>query len=742
MDWKNKILAKKDRNLFQHTEDTLKVVRILQSSFAEIIEITGEAKFFEHLFYALFLHDLGKAAPGFQESLTTNLPWYRHEILSASLINALELDEVYKKGICLAVVTHHKDITILKEKYPIYNPKFPAYQRYLDNIRSLEVNYWYIEKMFEHLNLLSDLYLGYELNNYQIPRLEEFTNPFVYCIKDYEDDFYDGDEKIYHRNYGLLLKGLVNVCDHLASAGISKIKRAIKDIKKIYTFAQYKSTQQKAMRTSGDAILIAPTGSGKTEAALFWSNFNQNKGGGRRVFYLLPYTASINAMYNRLNSDFAAEEENLVGVLHGKAQYFIYKSLSEDKYDNYNQRKSAAKSIQNITKKLYRPYKIMTIFQVLKAFFKAKGFEAQLAEMSNSLFILDEIHAYDPHVTSLLLNVLEVLHQSFQVNFLIMSATIPSFLKILFKERLDIKDENEIYMEEEELDNIARHRVKVLKGSIFDYIDEIKRDLTNNKKVLIVCNTVKRSQLVFKKLKEASADGQLLHSALILKHREMVESKLTDCRLLVGTQAVEVSLDLDYDILYTEPAPIDALLQRFGRVNRKGEKGICPVYIFEQGSEFDSKIYSGERIEKTLLILKSYQILTEKDIQKMVDIVYEDGYNEKELKEFKVIDKNFKQFLGQMIPFINNSNIEEDFYGLFKSREVVPYRYKGEYLQHVEEKQYFEAIGYTVNISTKKFSMLLQNNKIDKTSDGMPVVLCNYDHKLGLLLDEETDNFL
>ncbi|QIB27296.1 CRISPR-associated helicase Cas3' [Caloranaerobacter azorensis] len=740
MDWKSKILAKEDESLYQHTENTLKVLKSLINSYQEVIEITKEEKFFEHLFYALFLHDIGKVAEGFQEELEGNKPWYRHEILSASFVSALELEEIYKKAICLAIVTHHKDIKELIYKYATYDIKSPAYTRYIENINSLGKNYWYVDKMFQNIDVLSEKYLGYKLKKLKLPRLDELIDPFRYCIKDYEDEFLDAEEKIYHGVYGIILKGLVNACDHLASAGKYEIKNAIIDMKSIYNFKNYKSTQRKAMRTKGNALLIAPTGSGKTEASLLWSDINQNKVKGRRVYYLLPYTASINAMYNRLNKDFSKQEDNLVGILHGKAQYFIYKSLSDD--DSYTEKKEIAKNIQNITKKLYRPYKIMTPFQILKAFFRVKGFEVQLAEMSNGLFILDEIHAYDPHTTSLLLNILEILKKKYKANFFIMSATFPSFLKLLFKERLNIKDENEIYMSDSELGEIIRHKVNIFKGDIFQHIDKIKKDLIEGKKVLVVCNTVKRSQEVFKKLKKVTKNSQLLHSNLILKHREIVESKLKDSRLLVGTQAVEVSLNIDYDVLYTEPAPIDALLQRFGRVNRKGIKGICPVYIFEEGSEFDSIIYNEGRIQRTLDILKNYDILSEKHIQKIVDKVYEQGYTDKELKEFKRVDKYFKSLLNDLIPFVNNENIKEDFYGLFKSREVIPNRYRDDYIRCIEEKRYFDAMGYTLNISDKKYFILQKNNKIDKTKDGMPVVLCDYNDKLGLLIDKETDNFL
>ena len=75
---------------------------------------------------------------------------------------------------------------------------------------------------------------------------------------------------------------------------------------------------------------------------------------------MLPYTASINAMYERLTKLLGNKE--LVGLSHGKASYFIYKSLSNDKNE--------VQQIQNLTKKIYRPYKILTPFQIIKYYYR------------------------------------------------------------------------------------------------------------------------------------------------------------------------------------------------------------------------------------------------------------------------------------------------------------------------------------------------------------------------------------
>ena len=177
----------------------------------------------------------------------------------------------------------------------------------------------------------------------------------------------------------------------------------------------------------------------------------------------------------------------------------------------------------------------------------------------------DEIHAYDAHITSLILEILKILKDNYNAEMLIMSATLPKFIKNLFKENLDIK--TEIQMDKKNLRNLQRHQVNVIQGNILNNLDNINQDLNNGKRVLIVCNTVLRAQKVFRELSKDIGNSALLHGRFMLRDREEIEKSLDKLDLLVGTQAIEVSLDIDYDVLYSEPAPIDALIQRvFGRV--------------------------------------------------------------------------------------------------------------------------------------------------------------------------------
>jgi CRISPR-associated endonuclease/helicase Cas3 len=730
--------------LRQHTEDCLHVFRSVRKLFPHIPQICNQPKFFEYLFYALFLHDFGKAATGFQKALFAQnregRKWYRHEILSSGYIHCLEtLSDDEKRAIAMAVITHHKHVKILEEKYDTSLDR----DNWLNKVQELNENFSYNQEFLADLPKYAQEFLGYELPLPKIPNsTDDIADGYEFAV----DWFLNGKTHL-HSTFGVMLRGLTIACDHLASSGYEEIQAGLtKDFieNSIKTTLEVKlereinlsdelyQFQNKMREFVGNAFLSAPTGSGKTEASLLWAGTNQEI--GKRIFYVLPFTASINAMWKRLSTQFGDEK---VGVLHGKAHYFIYQTIQEREYENYDKAVKEAKAIQGLNKKIYRPIKILTPFQILKTFFGVKGWEMMMAELAGGLFIFDEIHVYDAHTTALILKSIEKLSQ-IEAKFLFLSATFPKFLKDKIRQvlpnivEIDL-DENS---KDAELINKARHKVKLLDGEITEHIGKIIEELKNKKKVLVVCNTVKRSQEIYQEIKHYAELSALLHGRFILRDREEIEKQLDKIQLLVGTQAVEVSLDLDFDVLFTEPAPIDALIQRFGRVNRKGKKEIATVNICKIGSEKDKYIYDIERIDKTLSVLNDGEELTENKIAQLVEKVYENGYNEKEQNTFDIVTNSFGRIIENLQPF-DESEDKNEFYELFRSIQVVPSCFQSEYFDALEDKKFFVAMQYLCNLTLGQGAKLTNENLLsfNKTYKTW-VVSVEYDKELGLLVDK------
>lgn len=724
--------------LSEHTKKTIAIFFQLKNLYSDLNKKTSFKDFYSIIFNSLYFHDFGKASPEFQKVLMHQKnDWghYRHEILSVPFVDFITCTKDEKEFIKIFVLTHHKD---LNELGHYSESDYNIGINFNDQISRLKENCQYLDELVKEYPILA------KQSDIECPELEIRINE-INSNKDVWENVIGSLEKCLNNEnctkklWNLLVfgKAFVNTCDHLASGNIDGILKPLSDIDSIFPFENLSSIQISCKNSHGNTILISPTGSGKTEAALFWATNNINNSRGSRIFYMLPYVASINAMYKRLHNNISPHYDNdpdSVTMLHGKASYYLQKFFDEN--EGFCDRK-------NVSRKMYAPYKIITPFQAIKHLFSLKGWEMGILELYQSVIILDEIHAYDPRTVGLVLSMCKFLTKELDAKILLMSATLPEFIIDYFKE--EIYFENEIHMPEDEQNKYLRHKCSILDGDVFDHIEEIRFCLKEGKKVLVVCNTVRQAQAVYNELYDPDIKSELLHSKFILKHREEKERNLKDLNLLVGTQAIEVSLDIDYDVCFTEPAPIDALIQRFGRVNRKREKGISDVYIFRKGSEYDLKIYDPIIVEKSLYELEKTDFLHERKVQEITDIVYSDGFGS-HTNEFNEARENFDSIIHQIKPLNNSLRDENDFFALFDSIEVVPECYREEYINYIDDKDVFGSMQYLLKISKSDYHRIKNSDQLSYVKDyGVTFIDVKYDRDIGLspeLKPEEGSNMI
>ena len=195
------------------------------------------------------------------------------------------------------------------------------------------------------------------------------------------------------------MRALLQAADHIASSSVNDIPTykllALKYFQpeKDGVFYPFRHFQEIMQSWEGSVLLHAPTGSGKTEAALSWIYANQEK--NSRLVYLLPYTASINAMVNRLRKVFGRER---VIAQHSKSLNFIFDELCNEisnEKTNYRIVQEKARNINSLTREIYYPIKVATLHQILSRSLKGKGWEFSLLDYKNALFIIDEFHVYN-----------------------------------------------------------------------------------------------------------------------------------------------------------------------------------------------------------------------------------------------------------------------------------------------------------------------------------------------------------
>lgn len=740
-----RVLAKSNPeiSLEAHIADCLCIYEQLKICVPNL-PIRDNFNFWKLLKISIIFHDMGKSHPDFQKMLRkvlNNWNSQRHELFSLYFINQLDLSEDEKELVLFTVLGHHKDLNELfsiidkkycKENYAGFDLEFLSELNFEEECRKLdEKKVWQIAYSYNFKRITEQ-----PIDIYRLLKREIKSN------------------KTSERNYltKLLLVGAMKQCDHLASAGIVQIQKVEEeDFSFLYQFCHYYH-QQQAYNTIDNVILTAPTGSGKTETAFLWLKKQIETKGQGRIFYILPYTASINAMYERLNKNIDSNVPK-VGMVHGKLAQYIEKKMSEDSSVQGDKDK---KQLIEDFKTLVTPIKITTPFQLLKHIFGLKGFEKGLFEWAGGYFIFDEIHAYDARVFAQIIVLLEFATKYMGVKTFIMTATLPTFMKKEIEKAIGsftpIRADDELYT------SFTRHRVILKDGLLCSSLLEIQDKIDRGEKVLVVCNTVEQSQTVFKSLK--CNNKLLIHGSFNADDRFEKEKRLMDedIQLLVGTQAIEVSLDIDFDIIYTEPAPLDALIQRFGRVNRKRQKGICPCIVFKGRNSKDKYIYSDENvIQRTIdefqtVIDNNNGIIYEIELQQMIDRIYPDWSTDskRNFDETKLLLSYL--LANELLPLINSPEKEDKFYEQFDGKKVLPVSLQLEYEKRLSNNEFIKADSLLVSIREPRFIGMLKNGEINRTdfffeqkgkeklSDKTTYVIKRkYDPDLGLRINEFED---
>ena len=372
-----------------------------------------------------------------------------------------------------------------------------------------------------------------------------------------------------------------------------------------------------------------------------------------------------------------------------------------------------------------------------------------------SYFIIDEIHAYDARTFAQLIVLLHFAVNQLDVRVHVMTATLPTYMK---KELFEVLPSCYNVVANQELyARLIRHKIVFKEGTLLDNIYFMQECIDKGLKVLVVCNTVDDAQYVFQSLD--SENKVLLHGRFCAKDRNDKELLLkeSDIRLLVGTQAIEVSLDIDFDVLFTSPAPIDALIQRFGRINRKCKKDICPCFIFRESGEKDHFIYRNkEVIARTIyafdmIVANNNGVIKENILQKYIDYVYPD-WTEEDRSDYEDTKRIFEKFISEeMAPLEYSEQKEEDYYKQFDGYKVLPISLSEEYQQCLLDYAFVKAESLLVSVSTNRLMSLCNSGQAEWKSFTYPVkdsiehkkelvVRIPYTSELGLQFNTNNNN--
>ncbi len=754
--------AEQGESLAQHTWEVLARLADLVRLRPGLPDLCGGPRLWHLLFWVVFIHDWGKVARGFQARLRGGPRWnHRHEVLSLAFLNWLTagFEEEEATWVAAAIASHHRDASELWFSYdPTYQyepSEDPVYTliKELEEVTVRGLWHWLHEAAANWVQTL-----GLDESGVSVPScppedeavskvmtqgwesIYRWLRRYRRLVRDLED-LNPGEEKALTIST-LLLRGYLIQADHVASAHAGPLPRPAFSMDGILHATglpreSLYNHQRLASQTEGSALLVAPTGSGKTEAALLWAGRQAElEGQLPRLFYTLPYQASMNAMYDRLKKLFSDKQ---VGLLHGRSTLALYRRFMEQEYTP-EEAAQQARWGRNLAALPYYPVRVFSPYQMLKATYQLKGYEAMLADYALGAFIFDEIHAYEASRLALILETVRYLRERFGARFFVMSATFPGPIRCCLEEA--VGKLTSITASPDLFQKFARHQVHLLEGDLLQKagLARVEDAFRAGQSVLLTCNTVARAQEAYKTLKARFPDvppeniilvhGRFTGRDRIQKEQRIIEATGLDSArhrpvLVISTQVVEVSLNIDLDTIFSDPAPLEALVQRFGRVNRKRRVALAPVHVFIAPDDGQG-IYDGRLVQGALRVLETYaegRPIDETAVQDWLDEIYTgEALSEWEVEYRKTAQDFQAAFLESLRPFNANSRLESQFDKLFDRLEVLPLALKGEF-DALRKERPIEATQLLVPISWKRYHMLRQAQRVHSGKDEWPQVV-------------------
>ena len=634
-DIKNIYYAKPNKTLAQHNEE----LHIQKKKLIDLGYIDDD-KIIELLEYSIEFHDIGKINSEFQVRVKENKKFdtskeVAHNILSIHFIDKKDYDDKNDfESIAYAVFYHHR---------------FGNGDN--DSIRADENTKKIIENLLSKLEEKGIKVIKKISPSLKLPNL--------------------------HTDRNLKLLGLLMKCDHSASGGYEieypndfleeALSNLLNKFKEKDKSADWNDMQKFCKENSDKNIIaIADTGMGKTEGGFLW-------GGNNKIFFVLPLRTAINAMYKRFDEVIIKGEnkEERVGLLHSNSLEYYLNNKKELVIDDKDEKEMDILEYNKRGKHLSLPITICTPDQIFNFILKYKGYESKLATLSYSKIILDEMQMYDASLlAAVIFGITKIIEMGGKIA--IVTATFPPIIeyflnKYLMKDNKNvIKDldkseeivEEPIFVKKKFTNNEKiRHNIVLIDDEI--RIEEIlwqfrknRKENKKSNKILVICNTIKKAQEIYLKLKEnddLKDKINMLHSNFIRDDRENKEKEILAFGktefdgegIWISTSLVEASLDIDFDYLFTELQDLNSLFQRFGRCNRNGKKSVdeanCFIYL-----KIEDK-YLKEDGGKSGFIDKDIYVNSKKGLENYCKVIPKD-----EIENFENYDELFKNYSKQI----------------------------------------------------------------------------------------------
>nr|WP_306663315.1 CRISPR-associated helicase/endonuclease Cas3 [Saccharophagus degradans] len=428
-------------------------------------------------------------------------------------------------------------------------------------------------------------------------------------------------------------------------------------------------------------IVESDPGSGKTEFALAYASELVFAGLADGIIFGLPTQATANGLFDRIGE--AADKlfpGSDVTLAHGKSKYLI---PDNNGFLHKSNKRSFLAAVS-----------VATVDQILMGVLPVKHNFVRGFGVRKSVLILDEVHSYDEYMTGLVLQVLKGQHEIFG-SVILLSATLPLSRRERFLEAYKGSDSSTHYpavswsnVAGKQLSLCTKSKPQSKKIASEIWLSENMLPTQEQYKILahwaekgamvcLICNTVADAQQVYKTLLPYSANFEidLFHARYTVHDRRQREAQVLANygkkaprvgRLLVATQVVEQSLDLDFDVMVSQLAPIEFLFQRMGRLwrhDRDSDKNLakrteivkhpkfftlCPAVLptsnFEHVFNATGYVYKDiKALFRTLKIIQETSVFFFPDnYRTAIEYVHGSEIPDEEPDQLKIIDERYQ----------------------------------------------------------------------------------------------------
>lgn len=460
----------------------------------------------------------------------------------------------------------------------------------------------------------------------------------------------------------------------------------------------------------GVYVIEAPMGMGKTEAALGTAYQLLVAGKAHGIYFALPTQATSNRMHLRMAEFVKRIAPDAVGsrIIHGNSWLMDQSAILSPATTTRGDMEDAVTGrdwFSSAKRALLAPFGVGTVDQALLGVVAAKHFFVRHFALAGKVVILDEVHSYDLYTGTLIDRLIETL-EGLGCTVIVLSATLSGKRR---GQIVSIHEDNDTVAAEQPYPLITGRRkgdvvepvaatppetrdIEVVFNSEEVAISEAIETAQNGGCVLWICNTIKSAQRQYRDFLSRIGTGfpiGLLHSRFPFWRREELEDEWmerlgkdseTRCgSILVSTQIVEQSVDLDADLMVTELAPTDMLLQRMGRLWRHKREN-RPVskprlYIIDEDKNLDEfrqmepkaivKALGGKaHVYDPYVLLRSLGVWKEieqevsvpNQIRHLIEATYEEHDNEP-IAWQKLFDDRFATDSGRKFLADRNSNL-------------------------------------------------------------------------------------